>query len=694
MDSSAAGHPAPGRGESDLSSSLESFGSEPAAAAASPGGKQLHNLRRQQARTKRAVESSATTNTSTSDEEWSPTGSGGRKKKAQTKKRGGARKGGGGGKAKKARRAAPVDSSADVEDFMGSDGMLVISRPHDHDVLSGRGGGINAHLGNQRFRDWVLERKESYTLGKDKGDKARVCQEVYDLIVSQDPPGRFLMREGGDKMKGRSGGPSLNSASISGGQSKWVEIPTSRAMAKISQALREGAPSIREAAKKEQKPKVSSRGRTPKRKMVSKVSSVSEVAASSGAGRGRKKKKAPTEKPPRTPKKSESDRKEDREMKPVASTNEPPARSRVFPEVKLAPVPAPIVAPEMMMGQYFGSKVAPGKSPSAAVHPQSNQISPAAIMTPDEIAAAEEHFRHGTLVGSPTGHGKEIIMPQPPISMTAPGALRTESDESREHRTDDDLQQAVEAEQQLNHLLQFDKTAAMSPSRPSGAAAAASTPSSSSKFGTPTPQLLPMSPVFSPTFGLGASTSGNHPTMSPPNFATMFDSPIRSGSTMNNTASKDALPPPPFAGAVADGGLQLNRSHSLALSNTASDHGMISSNEVRNIFDDDHDVANSVGSVSGGGVHNHQSSGNWATKGANHADAGSNSRAIISPILASQPSSEARDVAPIGTPSRSSSSKNRNSIGRSGHSTNSRSVSTDLTHEETDTSGEAALRKT
>lgn len=327
MDSSAAGHPAPGRGESDLSSSLESFGSEPAAAAASPGGKQLHNLRRQQARTKRAVESSATTNTSTSDEEWSPTGSGGRKKKAQTKKRGGARKGGGGGKAKKARRAAPVDSSADVEDFMGSDGMLVISRPHDHDVLSGRGGGINAHPGNQRFRDWVLERKESYTLGKDKGDKARVCQEVYDLIVSQDPPGRFLMREGGDKMKGRSGGPSLNSASISGGQSKWVEIPTSRAMAKISQALREGAPSIREAAKKEQKPKVSSRGRTPKRKMVSKVSSVSEVAASSGAGRGRKKKKAPTEKPPRTPKKSESDRKEDREMKPVASTNEPPARS-------------------------------------------------------------------------------------------------------------------------------------------------------------------------------------------------------------------------------------------------------------------------------------------------------------------------------------------------------------------------------
>lgn len=553
--------------------------------------------------------------------------------------------------------------------------------------------GINAHPGNQRFRDWVLERKESYTLGKDKGDKGRVCQEVYDLVVSQDPPGRFLMREGGDKMKGRSGGPSLDSASISGGQSKWVEIPTSRAMAKISQALREGAPSIREAAKKEQKPRVSSRGRTPKRKAVPKVSSVSEVAASAGAGRGRKKKKVPTVgQPLRTPKKLESDLKEDNEMKPAASAKGSPARSRVFPEVKSAPVPAPIVAPEMMMGQYFGSKVAPGKSPSAAIHPQqSNQISPTEILTPDEIAAAEEHFRHGTLIGSPTGHGKEIIMPPPVIAMTQPGALRTESDESKERRTDDDLQQAVEAEQQLNHLLQFDKTAAMSPSRTSGVAASA--PASSSKFGTPTPQLLPMSPVFSPTFGLEASTSGDHPRMSPPNFATMFDSPIRSGSTMNNTASKDALPPPPFVGPVADGGLQLNRSHSLALSNTASDHGMISSNEVRNVFDDDHDVANSVGSVSGGGVHNHHSSGNLATKGASHTDVGSNSRAIISPILTSQPSSEARDVAPIGTASRSSSSKKRNSIGRSAHSS-SRSVSTDLTHEETDTSGEAALRKT
>jgi hypothetical protein len=120
---------------------------------------------------------------------------------------------------------------------------------------------------------------------------------------------------------------------------------------------------------------------------------------------------------------------------------------------------------------------------------------------------------------------------------------------------------------------------------------------------------------------------------------------------------------------------------------------MISSNEVKNVFDDDHDVANSVGSVSAGGVHNHHGSGFEVTKGAAQPEVGPNARAIISPILASRPSSEARDVAPIGGSNRSSSSKNRNSLGRSAHSTNSRSVSTDLTYED-DTSGEAALRKT
>ena len=495
-------------------------------------------------------------------------------------------------------------------------------------------------------------------------------------------------------MKGRSGGPSLNSLeAISAGRSSWVEIPTDRAMAKISQALREGAPSIRDAAKKEQKPKISSRGRTPKRKTSPRTDSVNATA-----GRSKKKKKESVE---------EIDLKGDSVVCPT--TKEPPVRARVFPEVKSVPVPAPIVAPEIMMGQHFGAKVAPGTASSAAAaaaassaNQQSNQISPTEILTPDEIAAAEEHFRHGKLVSSPTGRGKEIIMPPTPVAMTQPEALRTESDESRERRTDDDLQQAVEADEQLNHLLQIDKATSMLPTSPkrtqSGQRYAYSYPSStpghptaavsSAQVGTPTPHLLPMSPIFSPTFDFGTSTSVDNPTMSPPNFATMFDSPVRSGPTMNNGAR--GLPPPSFVGTAASG---LQRTHSLALSNTASDHGMISSNEVKNVFNDEHDVANSVGSVSGGGIHNHHS-GNMTTKGSVEAEIGSNSRAIISPVLASQPPSEARDVAPIEGSNRSSSSRNKSGIGRSAHSTNSRSVSTDITDGELAAIGEATLRKT
>ena len=508
------------------------------------------------------------------------------------------------------------------------------------------------------------------------------------------------MREDGDKMKGRSGGPSLNSLEAISvvGQSNWVEIPTDKAMAKISQALREGAPSIREAAKKEQKPKISSRGRTPKRKTSPRTGSVNAPAARpAAAGRSKKKKKESVE---------ETALKEDSVVDPT--TKEPPVRARVFPEVKSVPVPAPIVAPEIMMGQHFGAKVAPGTASSAAAaaaassaHQQSNQIFPTEILTPDEIAAAEEHFRHGKLVSSPTGRGKEIIMPPTPVAMTQPKALRTDSDESRERRTDDDLQQAVEADEQLNHLLQIDKATSMLPilpkrthsgqryaySYPSSAPGHPTAAASSAQVGTPTPHLLPMSPIFSPTFDFGTSTSVDNPTMSPPNFATMFDSPVRSGPTMNNGAR--GLPPPSFVGAAS--GLQ--RTHSLALSNTASDHGMISSNEVKNVFNDEHDVANSVGSVSGGGIHNHHHSGNMTTKGSVEVEIGSNSRAIISPVLASQPPSEARDVAPIEGSNRSSSSRNKSGIGRSAHSTNSRSVSTDITDGELAAIGEATLRK-
>ena len=114
-----------------------------------------------------------------------------------------------------------------------------IRTPHPHDVLSGRGGGINAHPGNVVFREWVHVRKEDYNLAPNKAEKTRVALEVMDQVRNQDPPGRFLTRDSTTSSIGGAGG------------SWWVEVDENRALAKTSQALREGAPQIRSAHKDE-----------------------------------------------------------------------------------------------------------------------------------------------------------------------------------------------------------------------------------------------------------------------------------------------------------------------------------------------------------------------------------------------------------------------------------------------------------
>jgi len=111
-----------------------------------------------------------------------------------------------------------------------------IRTPNDHDVLCGRGGGINSHPGNIKFRNWVRERKENYNLAPSKAAKASVSREIVDRVTGQDPPGRFLQREEMEKCQSGKG------------SSYWVEIDDTKAMAKTSQALREGAPAIRAKA--------------------------------------------------------------------------------------------------------------------------------------------------------------------------------------------------------------------------------------------------------------------------------------------------------------------------------------------------------------------------------------------------------------------------------------------------------------
>lgn len=97
--------------------------------------------------------------------------------------------------------------------------------PHDNDVLSGRGGSINVHPGNEKFRRLVEQRKRVYLSSRFKLEKRLVASSIVSDIRNQDPPGRFL------SWNGRVG--------------VWCEIGDKKARDKTCQALRERGPTIR-----------------------------------------------------------------------------------------------------------------------------------------------------------------------------------------------------------------------------------------------------------------------------------------------------------------------------------------------------------------------------------------------------------------------------------------------------------------
>lgn len=86
-----------------------------------------------------------------------------------------------------------------------------------NDVLCGRGGLTNSHVGNKRFRCVVAEYQLEYLKAR-KNDKKDIARTVVSRI--RENGGRFLQR-------------SLNS-------SAWTIASDKRAVEKTSQALREG----------------------------------------------------------------------------------------------------------------------------------------------------------------------------------------------------------------------------------------------------------------------------------------------------------------------------------------------------------------------------------------------------------------------------------------------------------------------
>ena len=102
-----------------------------------------------------------------------------------------------------------------------------------HDVLCGRGGLTNSHVGNKQFRKICSEYQLEYLQAK-KNDKKTIAQRVVGQIHAMG--GRFLQQ--GHHPPQSSSCSSVSSSSV--GTTWWVEVPSKKALEKTSQALREG----------------------------------------------------------------------------------------------------------------------------------------------------------------------------------------------------------------------------------------------------------------------------------------------------------------------------------------------------------------------------------------------------------------------------------------------------------------------
>ena len=98
----------------------------------------------------------------------------------------------------------------------------VITTVKEDDVLCGRGGETNHHPGNIRYRGLVKKYQLLYLKAK-RRDKPKIARLIVDTVRSRH--GRFLKKEAGSN--------------------SWRDVGNNKAREKTSQALREGAPELR-----------------------------------------------------------------------------------------------------------------------------------------------------------------------------------------------------------------------------------------------------------------------------------------------------------------------------------------------------------------------------------------------------------------------------------------------------------------
>jgi len=100
-----------------------------------------------------------------------------------------------------------------------------IINPSKNDVLLGRGSGVNNHSGNEYFRNIVKKFQSEYIAAPDNYKKYLITMKIMESIRNLKPEGRFLLKDPKTKL--------------------WNDVGDEKTRRKISQALRENIPEMR-----------------------------------------------------------------------------------------------------------------------------------------------------------------------------------------------------------------------------------------------------------------------------------------------------------------------------------------------------------------------------------------------------------------------------------------------------------------
>lgn len=247
-----------------------------------------------------------------------------------------------------------------------------IPSPHPHDVLCGRGGGTNNHVGNSHWRMLVAANKQLYVT-LPKRQKMLLSRSIVNAVRSQNPPGRFLQKDAKSEL--------------------WYDVGDQRAQEKTSQALREGAPDIRQ-------------------KLATDPAPSGEVSTTEST-------KESTSSPVPAPKRKQKDQVPETGTSNAIKPSPPVSSIQPQHQQKPAPAPVPVQVQPMMPGSFPPGVNAPPGSTPVMVYGMPQNGMPGMPMYQAMVTPDGNMVPIAAMPGAPSVPGMPPAFP-PPVPSQAP----------------------------------------------------------------------------------------------------------------------------------------------------------------------------------------------------------------------------------------------------------------------------------